>query len=798
MRRTLAVSALSLRMISDSWVAQLSSAWVTAFNSCITPDNTGSCTWLSCLTQCAVVSSLPIKLLSRYCPQYSRISSIGWDFLLTFRDADNAVCENPTAMPHPLPRALTLLVSGIVLLSTTTCDQTSPSDAPQTPTPQAAPVDNPPAVASTPYSATLTAKNLSQRCDRELQAATEQFRELENLAAPYTVDSVLIPLDRLYLAIDNATGFTYLMNHVHPDEALQEAADQCVQAFSELLTDVGLSTALYKRVKQVDTAGADSVTQRFQHRVLRDFKRAGVDQDPATRERLRKINRRIVELGQQFSRHIRSDVGTIELEDPASLDGLPDDYVARHSPDDDGTITISTDYPDLFPFMRYSRDDAARKALYQRYLRRAYPENRKTLRALIEKRHELATTLGYPSYAAYATQVLMSDDPETVATFIDRIHRMAGPRAEADYARLLQALREDYPDVTEVGSWQKAYAEERVRKQDYNVDAKRVRQYFQYAKVKRGIFQLVEDLFGIDIRPWETDTWAPEVEAYQVHENGEVIGRFYLDMHPRKLKYKHAAQFGIGAGVDGVQLPMAALVCNFPGGDDPNALMGHRQVETFLHEFGHLLHHIFAGQQRWGLFSGVATERDFVEAPSRMLEEWIWDYDTLKAFAVNHKGQVIPESLVTRMREAREFGRGVHIRNQMFYAALSLSYYSTPPEQLDLQQTMIELQADLSPYPYMPDTHFYASFGHLYGYSAAYYTYMWSEVIAADILRQFEAKGMRNTALAQKYRRTVLAPGGSKDADQLVEDFLGRPFNYEAFIDDLNIGSGGRDTDAGI
>jgi thimet oligopeptidase len=169
-----------------------------------------------------------------------------------------------------------------------------------------------------------------------------------------------------------------------------------------------------------------------------------------------------------------------------------------------------------------------------------------------------------------------------------------------------------------------------------------------------------------------------------------------------------------------------------------------------------------------------------------MLEEWIWDYETLKEFAYNQQGEVIPEQLVEKMRTARDFARGTHIQNQMFYASLSLAIYQTPPDDLDLKETMIQLQTEYSPFAYIDDTHFYASFGHLFGYSAAYYTYMWSEVIAADILEQFKDSGMRNKEVADRYRKTVLAPGGSQDAAQLVEDFLGRPFNFDAFVKRLN------------
>lgn len=637
-----------------------------------------------------------------------------------------------------------------------------------------------------PYASGWDAEALAANCADNLAATRQRFEALEQLEQPYTRETVLIPVDRLLSAINNHTGMVFLLNNVHPDPALQAAADTCVQDFSELQTDIGLSRPLYLRIRDTDVSDADAQTRRFRATLLRDFRRFGVDLEADGRDRVRELNKRIIGLGQDFSKNIRSDVRQIAVPASSALEGMPDDYIEAHPVASDGTVTITTDYPDLFPFLRYSHDDAARKAVYYQFLNRAWPANETVLAEIIEQRYLLAQTLGYPDFASYATEIMMVKDPQTVDTFIERVTSLATPRAERDYATLLAWLQEEYPDATQVDSWRKFFAEEHVRRRDYQVDTKEVRQYFQYGKVKQGIFELIENLFSVEIRPWDTDTWHPSVETYAIWENGAVIGYFYLDMHPRDNKYKHAAQFDVLAGINGSQLPIAALVCNFPGENDPTALMEHRQVETFLHEFGHLIHHIFSGQQDWALFSGVATERDFVEAPSQMLEEWIWDYDTLSQFAVNREGQVIPAALVEKMRKGRDFARGTQIKNQMFYAALSLAYYRTPPETLDLEAALVKLQQQYSPFPYMADTHFYANFGHLYGYSAAYYTYMWSEVIAADILQQFKQQGMRNKALADRYRQTILAPGGSKDAADLVADFLGRPFSFDAFRDRLN------------
>jgi thimet oligopeptidase len=259
----------------------------------------------------------------------------------------------------------------------------------------------------------------------------------------------------------------------------------------------------------------------------------------------------------------------------------------------------------------------------------------------------------------------------------------------------------------------------------------------------------------------------------------------HLDLHPREGKYKHAAQFTIANGVEGVQLPEAALVGNLP---DPRtsagpALLEHDHVVTLFHEFGHLLHHVIGGRQRWAAFSGVATEWDFVETPSQMLEEWAWDPATLRSFAFHHEtGEPIPEDLVERMRASKEFGKGAQTRHQTFLASVSLRLHAAvDPARLDFDASVRDLQAAFSVYRWVPGTHLYASFGHLNGYSAMYYSYLWSLVIAKDVFAEFRRRGMFDPETARRFRDLVLAPGGSKDAAELVQDFLGRPYGFDAF-----------------
>ncbi len=686
---------------------------------------------------------------------------------------------------QPSKQHIMKLLTVVATLCIVACDNTqAPTDNTSSPTAAESSTshDN-----KTPDSSpSPIAKTFTEECNTAYKTAQDKVSKLENYAGDYAADIVLTEVNNLDIVLDKAASKASLYRNVHPDPSVRTAADACQQQFAKLFTEISLSKALYKQFSKIDSSKADSITQRYVEHILRDFKRNGVNKDDATRNRIKALKEELTKLSQDFNRNIREDVRTLEIDSAAKLAGLPQDFIDSHKPGADGKIVITTDYPDYFPVMQYAHDDQLRLALYKTFRNRGYPKNNAILKELIQKRHELANILGYENYASYVTEDKMIQSAENAKNFIEKINNIAKPRAEQDYAVLLKRLQKTSPDAKQVGDWQKTYIEELIKQEKYQIDSKAVRQYFLYDQVRQGIFDLVSTLFNVEIKPWQTDVWHDSVKAYEIYDNGQILGRFYLDMHPREGKYKHAAHFGIQEGVKDLQLPISALICNFPGGDGSPGFMEHSQVETFLHEFGHLLHSMFGGHQPWLGISGINTEWDFVEAPSQMLEEWVWDAATLKSFARNTEGEVIPDSIIDKMKAARHFGRGLWIRHQMFYASISLNYYNQDPENFDLVKLMAELQNEYSPYSYVDDTHFYASFGHLDGYSAIYYTYMWSLVIAADMFSEFEKNGLRNTKLANHYRRTILEPGGSKDAAELVNDFLGRPYSFDAFAKELN------------
>jgi thimet oligopeptidase len=619
-----------------------------------------------------------------------------------------------------------------------------------------------------------------------------QALRAEVLAAPRTISGALDLYNQLLTAASASNTLAGLMSEAHPDEVIRDAARECEQEVAKFYSELWLDREVYEALAAVPTgeadAGADADARRFLAHTLRDYRRAGVDRPAEVRARLARIDEELTKLGQQFSKNISEDVRSIEAP-PERLAGLPPDFLAAHPPSERGLVAITTDSPDYNPFMTYAEDDALRRELHVAFRSRGDQHNEGVLCEILKLRAEKASLLGFADWADYITADKMIGSGARAAEFIERVWELARPRAEHDYQELLRKLQEIQPGATAVADWQKSWLENLVKKEVYQVDSGETRCYFPYRRVLAGLLEITSEIFDLQYVPvpasgaeGDARRWHESVLVYDVVRGAARLGRIFLDMHPREGKYKHAAQFPLKDGVRGVQLPEGVLVCNFADPADGPALLEHEDVVTMFHEFGHLMHHILGGHQRWITQSGVATEWDFVEAPSQMFEEWAWSFVTLARFARHYEtGAVIPGELVEKMRRADRFGLGTQTVQQIFYASISLAFHRSDPHALDQLAEVQRLQKRYTPFAYVPGTRFHASFGHLVGYSAMYYTYQWSLVIAKDLLTPFEASGLMARDVTFAYRDKVLVPGGSRDATELVRDFLGRDYDFAAY-----------------
>ncbi len=611
--------------------------------------------------------------------------------------------------------------------------------------------------------------------------------ELVAVKGPRTVENTLKLYDQAQFHLTISGNQVQVMFSTHASKAVRDRAQALVQQIAAEGVALSLNQDVYHALSAVDAKPEDAATQHYLDHILLEYRLAGVDKDAATREKVRKLADEMTQTSLEFSRNIQDDVRKVIVKDKAEMDGLPADYIARHAPGADGAITLTTDSPDYTPVMTYAKSAKLRRQMYLEYNERGYPKNKAVLLHLLTLRQEMATTLGFATWANLATADQMMGSAAKMKTFLDEADAASRATAakEFEMVRAFAAGRD--PKALPLTLSDSAYWNEQYRRSAYNFDSQSVRPYFAYAEVEAGILKTAATLFHLEFRRVEgVPVWDASVHAYDVYDVGvgspTLAGRIYLDMHPREGKDKWFSESGLIPGVKGEQLPEATLVCNFPGGDGTDSgLMQYSDVVTFFHEFGHMMHEVLGGKQRWAGQSGITTEGDFVEAPSQMLEEFFRDAGLLQSFARHYQtGEVLPAETIARMNRASAFGRGSWVQAQVFYSTYALQVHNQRPEGLDLDALLKADYARFSHYQFVEGNRFYASFTHLTGYSSNYYTYVLDKVIAVDFFAKFDSKHLLDGPTALRYRRAVLEPGSSKPAEDLVKDFLGRPENMDA------------------
>jgi thimet oligopeptidase len=613
------------------------------------------------------------------------------------------------------------------------------------------------------------------------------------LAALLAVDGKRTPEDtlRLYdVAIEQlslAGAQAGVLNSVAADSAVRDQAQLEAQRIGVAGSALGLNRAVYEALVAMSLEGVDAATKHYVERTLLSYRLAGVDKDQATRDHLQTLHEKATRLSLEFSRNIQEGAKTI-VATQAELEGLPPDYLARHQPDAAGQITLSTDQPDMQPVMTFGASAALRERMFLAYNTRAYPANKQLLLDLLGTRQEIAGILGFRSWADLATADQMMGSAANVRTFLAKLNQASLEGAQSEHQLIVEFAHGREADLKEIDITSRGYWYEQFRRARFDFDSQSVRPYFPYAQVEAGVLDSAARLFKVAFRPSTAPGWDPAVSVFEVFDGGKQVGRFYLDMHPREGKDKWFSAAPVVTGVRGRYLPEAALICNFPGGDDQDpGLLQYNDVVTFFHEFGHLMHAILGGHTEWAGLSGFATEGDFIEVPSQMLEEFFRDEKLLQAFARHYEtGEVLPAETIRKMKLAGAFGRADWVRSQLYYTTLSLDLHDQDPAGIDLDETTRRLYETLQPWTWLEGNRMYASFGHLTGYSSNYYTYAFDKVIALDFFAQFNPADLLGGDTGTRYRKLVLEQGGSKPGREMVRDFLGRDEEFAAFSKWLN------------
>ena len=609
----------------------------------------------------------------------------------------------------------------------------------------------------------LTAADVAATSKQALEEARGRFAEIERVPLErVTVANILDAWDRAAVILEDAFGPISLLNSVHPDKGVRDASDLALIEESSFITDLFQNENLYDRVRRVTVSSP--AEKQLQKDLIEEFEDSGVTLPPDRRQRFKEISDRLTELAQEFARNIRENQTRIRFT-PEECEGLPPSWLERVERDAGGNIVVGFDYPDYVPFMTNAHDEAARKRYYSGYTNRGTPRNLEALDEIVALRREIAGLYGVPSYAHYITKRRMVENPETVLRFLGEV-RSVVTEAEVHDLEELAAIKGG-----KIERWDMLYYRERLREQRYAIDQEALRKYFPTAKSVSWMLDISERLYGLRFEPVTVPIWHEDVMVLDVKDasTGEFIGTIYLDLYPREGKYKHAAAWPVrGASRRQQRKPISVLVTNFN-----REGLTHDELETLLHEFGHVLHGVLSHTE-YNQHSGTSVERDFVEAPSQMYEEWASRMESLSLL-----NPAIDASLVERLNAAAKFGAGIDYGRQLLYAAFDMALSNeTPGRSLAVWREM----ESSTPMGFVEGTAFPGTFEHIAsGYAAGYYGYMWAKVIALDLVSAF-GEDLMNRDVGARMRQMILGRGSEEPAKELVERFLGRPVSSEAFF----------------
>ncbi|WP_312100085.1 M3 family metallopeptidase [Acinetobacter venetianus] len=644
------------------------------------------------------------------------------------------------------------------------------------------------AVAETAVRQTLPqfqAKDIPVLCDEKINEVKNQLKNLETLKLKQDAPAapVLAEWDRIFASFEDFYGPIGLYSNVSPDEAVRKASDDCEIKISQFQTDILQNPKLYQQFKKLKAL--DAIDTKFRDDILYDFEKTGIQLPAAKQKRLKAILDELTKIEQEYARNVRDNQEKLEFT-PDELKGLPQSYIDGLKKNDEGNYLLGFEYPEYRPFMELADNDDARKRYQIAFTRRGGEKNLALLKQAMDLRYELAQLFGKANYAEWVLQKRMAKTPEAVNKFLADVHATVAPleQKEVDTLRAFKAKTLNIPlEQATIERWSEAYWSEKLRKAEYQVDQEQLRDYFPTQAAQDWLFAISSNLYGIEFKPVKVAAWQDEVEYYDVTDakTGKLLGGLYMDKFPREGKYGHAAVWGVYGGSTLTQRkPISALVTNFN-----RKGLNSDELETFVHEFGHALHGILSNT-RYSSQSGTSVERDFVEAPSQMYEEWARRKETLSKVADYCKPACprVDDALIAKLNAVHNYGRGLRYARQALYAQYDMALHGSDAlnvQPLDVWKKMESATA----LGYVPTTEFPGQFGHIMGgYQVGYYGYMWSEVMALDMLSAF-GNNLNNPEVGQRYRQTILSQGSQKPAQALVEDFLGRKPDNKAFFDEI-------------
>jgi oligopeptidase A len=657
---------------------------------------------------------------------------------------------------------------------------------------------------------------VEQVLDENRTALQAVLANEKNQTAP-DWQSLMDTLDDLDDRLTKVWSTASHLNSVANTPEIREAYNDCQPLITDYYAALGQNEQLYACVQalgaRADTLDLDASQRKIIDDTLLDFRLAGVSLPPAEKKRFAEIQTRLSHLGNVFSNNVldANRAWTRHLTDNSLLGGIPDMTVqaaarAAASKGQEGYL-LTLDFPCYYAVMTYADNEGLREEMYRAFATRASDQaltaapgdldNYPVIREILQLRQEMALLLGYDNYAALSVARKMAKSTDQVNAFLDDLIRYSRPAAESEYQALLEFARSEH-GIDTLNAWDVGYYSEKLRKQNYDIAQEELRAWFPLDKVRKGLFAIVETLYGVQV---EADTsvgvWAPSVAFYNIRRDGEIVARFYFDLFTREGKRGGAwmadcrSRRLITEGGLAVQqqIPVAYLVCNFapPADDQTPALLTHNDVTTLFHEFGHGLHHMLTRENylRCSGITGVAW--DAVELPSQLMENWCWDPESIGLISAHYQtGEPLPKSLLDKMLAAKNFQSGMRSVRQLEFALFDFALHQAPVDMThDFVAAMLaSTRSKTAVYP-VPDYYrFQNSFSHIFagGYAAGYYSYKWAEVLSADVFSRFEETGVLNPDTGQAFLDKILSRGGGADALTLFTDFMGREPDLAALL----------------
>ncbi|XP_077865435.1 LOW QUALITY PROTEIN: thimet oligopeptidase-like [Saccoglossus kowalevskii] len=580
--------------------------------------------------------------------------------------------------------------------------------------------------------------------------------------------------------------------HVSPDKDIREASTEADKKLSDFDVEMSMRQDVYDNLvslrEKINMEELEAENKRYLEKLIKHGKRNGLHLEKDVQDTIKALKKRESDIAIDFNKNLNEENTVLEFTDE-DLVGMPEDFIKKLDRNAQKKFKVSLKYPDYFPIMRKCRNPETRRKMEYAFNSRCIVENTKILEDL------KADLLGYETHAKYILELRMAKKPEAVDKFLKELSEKLRPLQKSELNVMLEYKKEECEKYGleydgKINLWDMRYYMTMVEEKKYTVDQNKLKEYFPMEVVTKGLLEIYQELLGLSfVEIKNPPVWAEEVKMFCVTDvaSKEFMGHFYLDLYPREGKFGHAACFGLQPSClygDGIRQPaVAAMVANFTKPtDDKPSLLTHDEVETFFHEFGHVMHQICA-RAKFRMFSGTRVERDFVEAPSQMLENWCWEKEPLQRMSSHYKdGKTLPDDMIDTLVKARNANAGIFNLRQILLGSFDQSIHTRA--KADTKKVYAELSDTILGIPATPGTNMCASFGHLAdGYDAQYYGYLWSEVFCMDMFyTRFRKEGIMNPKVGMDYRRCILEPGGSIDAIDMLKNFLGREPNQESFL----------------